>query len=67
MSKLISTAMRGNQTLLQTAAARTIPRPFESPRVSDNARFLDHPAPTEDDMISKLTKRNGELVSNHRL
>ena len=56
MSKLISTAMRSN-SLLQGAvlSSRSMPRPFESTRVSDNARFQDHPEPTEDDMISKFT------------
>ena len=42
--------------LLAMAATRSQgmnPREFESTRVSDQSRFEDAPAPTEDDMISK--------------
>ena len=48
-------AMRStnNSTLLQAAAMRVKPRPYESTRISDQTRFEDHPAPTDDDMISK--------------
>ena len=35
------------------ACMREQPRPFESSRVSVQDRYEDHPAPTEDDMISK--------------
>ena len=37
---------------MQTAM-RVYSRPFESSRINDQNRHEDHPAPTEDDMISK--------------
>ena len=45
----VSRAMRRGSLLQSAAASRT--RPFESSRVSDQSRFEDHPAPTDDDMI----------------
>jgi hypothetical protein len=35
------------------ASMREQPRQFESARISVQDRYEDHPAPTEDDMISK--------------
>ena len=55
MSRVIR-AKQMESRLLGMAATRNEgmkPRPFESSRVSDQSRFEDHPAPTEDDMISK--------------
>jgi hypothetical protein len=31
------------------------PRPYESTRITDQSRYEDAPAPTDDDMISKFT------------
>lgn len=54
---MMSRVMRANQSrVLVMSATRSEgmkPRPFESSRVSDQSRFEDAPAPTEDDMISK--------------
>ena len=56
---MMSRVMRAKQMegrLLAMAATRNQgmkPRPFESSRISDQSRFEDAPAPTEDDMISK--------------
>lgn len=53
----MSRVMRANQSrVLVMSATRNEgmkPRPFESSRISDQSRFEDAPAPTEDDMISK--------------
>ena len=55
---MMSRVMRAKQMevrLLAMAATRNEgmkPRPFESSRISDQSRFEDAPAPTEDDMIS---------------
>jgi hypothetical protein len=51
--------------LLAIAATRNEgmkPRPFESSRVSDQSRFEDAPAPTEDDMISMYKILDNLLV-----
>ena len=55
MNKQLVRALRGERqlSLLQAASCRVKPRPFESTRISDQTRYEDHPAPTEDDMISK--------------
>ena len=45
--------VQGGALWMQTAM-RVQPRPFESSRISDQNRFEDHAAPTDDDMISKL-------------
>jgi hypothetical protein len=54
---MMSRVMRANQSrVLVMSATRSEgmkPRPFESSRISDQSRFEDAPAPTEDDMISK--------------
>ena len=54
MNQKLARVMRAQQALGYLGVGRVQPRPFESSRVSDQNRFEDHPAPTEDDMISKL-------------
>ena len=63
MSQQAAKAMRTRLTLLQTAAMREQPRPFESTRLTDQSRFEDHPAPTEDDMISKALSSSLRIFS----
>ena len=60
---MISKVLRARQMesrLLAIAATRSQGnnfRDFESSRVSEQSRFEDAPAPTEDDMISKYQPR----------
>ena len=59
----VAKALRTRLTLLQTAAVRQQPRPFESTRMTDQSRFQDHAPPTEDDMISKAVSIASNLIS----
>ena len=57
-NSLLTRAMR-MQFMQQVNAARKMkPIPFVSTRLEDQSRFDDAPAPTDDDMISKLNGFN---------
>ena len=58
MNQQLARALRHQRqsSLLVLAATRqeAQPRPYESTRVTDQSRYENMPAPTDDDMISKL-------------
>lgn len=55
MNQKLARVMRAQQAWGLLSGGRVQPpRAFESTRINDQNRHEDHPAPTDDDMISKF-------------